>query len=149
MSPDLLAGAGWAARAAGKAAAGVPRLPGAVPRNFPAGQQVRRVASAMKRYKYQALVSLPPQDVAGLGALSPGSACRMVIRGRHHETGASRFFSALVTTSADTVPGDSHIVLVITVVGDDADDYLGAGEDFALWRGHDIGRGVATRRIFA
>lgn len=42
-----------------------------------------------------------------------------------------------------------HIVLVITVVGDDADDYLGAGEDFALWRGHDIGRGVVTRRIFA
>jgi len=40
-------------------------------------------------------------------------------------------------------------VLVITVVGDDAGDYLGAGEDFTLWRGHDIGRGVVTRRIFA
>ena len=58
----------------------------------------------MKRYSDQALVSLPPQDVAGLEALSPGSASRMVIRGRHHETGASRFFSALLTTSADTVP---------------------------------------------
>ncbi len=102
----------------------------------------------MKRYKYQALVNLPPQEVAGLAALSPGSACRMVIRGRHHETGASRFFNALLTPRADTIPGDSHIVLAITVVGDDAGDYLGAGEDFALWRGHDIGRGVVTRRMF-
>lgn len=102
----------------------------------------------MKRYKYQALVSLPPQDVAGLKALSPGSACRMVIRGRHHETGASRLFSALITPRADTIPGDSHIVLVITVVDDDAGDYLGAGEEFALWRGHDIGHGVVTRRVF-
>jgi hypothetical protein len=72
----------------------------------------------------------------------------MVIRGRHHETGASRFFNALVTTSADTVPGDSHTVLVVTVVGDEAGDYLGAGMDFALWRGHDIGHGVVTRRLF-
>lgn len=102
----------------------------------------------MKRYKYQALVSLAPRAVGGLEALSCGSACRMVIRGCHHETGASRFFNALVTTSADTVPGDSHTVLVVTVVGDDAGDYLGAGMDFALWRGHDIGHGVVTRRLF-
>ena len=102
----------------------------------------------MKSYKYQALVTLAPQDVDGLEALSRGSACRMVIRGSHHETGASRFFNALVTTSADSVPGDNHAVLVVTVVGDDAGDYLGAGRDFALWRGHDIGHGVVTRRIF-
>ncbi|MGI8448520.1 MAG: hypothetical protein ACR2MP_15335 [Streptosporangiaceae bacterium] len=40
-------------------------------------------------------------------------------------------------------------MLVITVAGDDAGDYPATGEDFALWRGHDIGRGVVTRRIFA
>ena len=102
----------------------------------------------MKSYKYQALVSLAPEDVDGLEALSHGSACRMVIRGCHHETGASRFFNALVTTSADSVPGNSHAVLVVTVVGDDAGDYLAAGRDFALWRGHDIGHGVVTRRLF-
>ena len=102
----------------------------------------------MKAYKYQALVSLAPQAAGGLEALPRGSACRMVIQGRHHETGASRFFNALVTTSVDSVPGDSHTVLVMTVVGDEAGDYLGAGMDFALWRGHDIGHGVVTRRLF-
>lgn len=101
-----------------------------------------------KRYKCQARVSLPAQDIAGLDALAPGSACRMVIRGHHHETGASRFFSALLSPRGDTIPGDPHIVLAITVVGDDAGDYLGAGDDFALWRGHDIGHGVVTRRMF-
>jgi hypothetical protein len=106
------------------------------------------VAGAMKAYKYQARVSLPPQAIHGLEDLPRGSACRMVIRGRDPETGASRFFNALVTASADAVPGDSQSVLVMTVVGDDAGDYLSAGMDFALWRGHDIGHGVVTRRLF-
>jgi len=102
----------------------------------------------MKRYKFQARVSLDPQAASALEALSPGSACRMVIRGLYPETGASRFFNALVTTSADRVAGDSHIIVVVTVIGDDAGDYLGVGEDFAVWRGHDIGHGVVTRRVF-
>jgi hypothetical protein len=36
----------------------------------------------------------------------------------------------------------------VTVPGDDAGDYLAAGEGFALWRGGDVGQGVVTRRVF-
>jgi hypothetical protein len=102
----------------------------------------------MKRYKFQARVSLAPQAASTLEALSPGSACRMVICGLYPETGASRFFNALVTASTDRVAGDSNIIVVVTVSGDDAGDYLDVGEDFAIWRGHDIGHGVVTRRVF-
>ena len=35
----------------------------------------------------------------------------------------------------------------MTVLGDDACDYLEAGDIFALWRGHDIGHGVISRRL--
>jgi hypothetical protein len=36
----------------------------------------------------------------------------------------------------------------VIVLGDDARDYLAPGERFVLWRGHDLGSGVVTRRIF-
>jgi len=36
----------------------------------------------------------------------------------------------------------------VIVLGDDAGDYLAPGERFELWRGHDLGSGVVTSRIF-
>jgi hypothetical protein len=38
--------------------------------------------------------------------------------------------------------------VTLTVLGDDPGDYLDPGEGFVLWRGHDVGRGVVTHRIF-
>lgn len=102
----------------------------------------------MKRYKYQALVKLLPQEDGGRAAILPGPTCRMVVRAQNHETHATRLFSALVSSSTDQLQRDSHVIVTVTVLGDDAGDYLAAGEDFALWRGHDIGRGVVTRRVF-
>lgn len=102
----------------------------------------------MKRYKYQALVTLLPKHDSQEAPL-PGPTCRMVVRARDHETGASKMFSALVTTSEDSLlPGNSHIIVTLEVLGDDARVYLSPGEGFVLWRGWDVGRGVVTRRIF-
>jgi hypothetical protein len=102
----------------------------------------------MRRYKYQALVTLLPQADGGPSATLPGPACRMVVRARHHETHVSKLFSALVATSEDRPPGGSQLAVTMSVLGDDAGEYLTAGEDFALWRGGDVGRGVVTGRIF-
>jgi hypothetical protein len=131
----------------------------------------------MKRYKYQALVRLLPGD-DGAGdvppALPPGPS-RMVIKAEHRETHARKLFSSLVTrddvlVSWDSAAGslgsaarslDGHagspdrgtgsraaISVTFVVLGDDASDYLGTGERFALWDGHDLGFGVITRRVF-
>jgi hypothetical protein len=103
----------------------------------------------MKTHKYQAMVTLLPQPNGGPEAPLPGPTCRMVVRARHRATGASKIFSALVTTSDDSpLPGSSHLVARFIVLGDDAGDYLDPGEEFILWRGYDVGRGVVTRRIF-
>ena len=119
----------------------------------------------MKRYKYQALVSLLPEDAAaarpGQHALPVGTS-RMVIKATHRETHVSKLFSSLVTrndalfTPDDALgpPGDavgehrSSISVTFVVLGDDAEDYLAAGDRFALWDGHDLGSGVVTRRVF-
>lgn len=103
----------------------------------------------MKRYKYQALVKLLPRDGSDPTAPLPGPTSRMVVRARHRETHASKIFNALVSTSDDSPPpGNPYIIVTMVVLGDDAGDYLGPREQFVLWKGYDVGRGVVTRRIF-
>ena len=101
----------------------------------------------MKRYKYQALVRLLRQEGSDQPAVLTGP-CRMVVRAENHETHATRLYSALVSAIEDRVPGDPHVIVTVTVLGDDAGGCLAAGEDFTLWRGGDIGQGVVTRRVF-
>jgi hypothetical protein len=38
--------------------------------------------------------------------------------------------------------------MTLSVLGDDVPDYLDTGDEVALWRGHDIGHGLITRRLF-
>ncbi len=108
----------------------------------------------MKRYKYQALVSLlPGDDRAGTAPPGlPAGTFRMVIKAEHRETHASKLFSSLVTRddflgTGAAAPRPATISVTFVVLGDDAGDYLGTGERFALWDGHDLGSGVITRRI--
>jgi hypothetical protein len=103
----------------------------------------------MKRYKYQTLVTLVTGDDGGALPTLPGPTCRMVIRAYHRETHIPKMFSALVTSDQDSpVARTGSVTATVTVLGDDAGDYLAPGERFALWRGHDLGSGVVTRRIF-
>jgi hypothetical protein len=101
----------------------------------------------MKRYKYQALVRLLPEAGATAATLPSGTS-RMVIKAEHRETHASKLFSSLVTRDDTIGAGNSVVNVTFVVLGDDASDYLGTGERFALWDGHDLGMGVITRRIF-
>ena len=104
----------------------------------------------MKRFKYRALVKL---DSAGGGSGEPplpAAGGRVVLRAHHHDTQRNKMFGALVdATHGDPLrPADHSIQLTMTVSGDDVDDYLEPGDTFVLWRGHDIGQGVISRRLF-
>lgn len=102
----------------------------------------------MKRFKYQALVTLvPPQGSGGEAAL-PGPARRMVVRARDRDTGRSRLFAALVSSDQGPPPGRSQLLVTMVVAGDDAGYCLAPGEHFALWRDGPAGDGVVTRRLF-
>jgi hypothetical protein len=101
------------------------------------------------QYKYRARVRLTP-DAAGDrdGPLLPEPQGRVVVRARHHDTHTSKLFNALVSGAGEPErAGDHSIELTVTVQGEDVDEYLEAGDTFALWRGHDIGQGVISRRL--
>jgi hypothetical protein len=115
-----------------------------------------------KPYKFQAFVTVCPPpggDVASpplpaAAALPPGQIKRMAVRGEHHITHDTHFFSALVANSGDSSDwiGDNHAVVTVMLSADDADhasEYFGGGDHFALWIGHDIADGIVTRRLYA
>lgn len=104
----------------------------------------------MKRYKFQALLTLDASGGSEPVPVPPGQIRRMVVRGQHHETHDDQFFSALVTNNGDEPGwlGHDHAIMTIVLTGDDPDEYFGIGAPFALWLGSDIARGVVTRRLF-
>lgn len=122
--------------------------PGSTP--GPCGDQTETgMVGTVKRYKYSALVKLDTPGQAGLRPSLPEAGGRVVVRARHHDSQRTKIFSALVTTTMGEPlrAADHSIQLTMTVLGDDAADYLDAGDSFALWRGHDIGHGVISRRL--
>jgi hypothetical protein len=104
----------------------------------------------MKRYKFQAFVTLVPRQDRGPDTMVEGKSRRMVVRGQHHETGGGRFFSALVTRTyeAQLWPEDNHVIVTVALVGDEPRQYFEVGDSFALWMGSELGSGVVTRRLF-
>ena len=109
-------------------------------------------------YKFQAFVTVGSPEVddpAGHLALAsatlpPGKIRRMAVRGEHHGTHGSHFFSALVANNGDSSEwiGDNHAIVTVMLTGDDPAEYFSAGDHFTLWMGHDIADGVVTRRVF-
>ena len=103
----------------------------------------------MQRYKFQALVTPNADDDAEARAKLSSGSHRMVLRAENTETHRTQVFSALVDGEDDGPfrAGSRQIMVTLRVVGDDISDYLGIGSHFSLWSGHDLGRGVVTRRL--
>ena len=78
----------------------------------------------------------------------PETGGHVVVRAHHHETHRTKIFSSLVSHPRRAAAGRPRYPLTMTVLSDDACDYLAPGERFVLWRGSDLGSGVVTRRIF-
>jgi hypothetical protein len=104
----------------------------------------------MQRFKYQALVTpVADDDGDARTKLSSGSH-RMVLRAENSETHRHQVFQALVDGEDDDGPfraGSPQIMVTLRVIGDDLSEYLEIGSHFSLWSGHDLGRGVVTRRL--
>ncbi len=104
----------------------------------------------MKRYKYQALLTLYPRERGGLEASLPAETRCLVLRAQQRGTHRSKLFSSVVTTMDDRplAAGDRCRMVTMQVNGDDAREYVGPGEHFDLWFGTDIGHGVVSRQMF-
>ncbi len=113
----------------------------------------------MRHYKFQALLTLasPAADVpsnphggfAG-GDLPPGEIRRMVVKGEHHTTHGSQFFSALVANNGDGTEwlDEKHAIVTVMVLGEELAEYFSVGDRFSLWSGHELAGGTVTRRLF-
>lgn len=107
-----------------------------------------RAGKWMKCSEYEALVTLLPPADGGPDVALSGPVFRAGVLARHHETHADRLFSALVTRDGFRPSAGSRIAVTLAILGADAGDCLAVGDQFILSRGHDVGRGVITRRVF-
>jgi len=117
--------------------------------NIKLGYLCSKVVTGMQRFKFQALVTPSADDNGDARAKFSSGSHRMVLRAQNSETRRSQVFSALVDGEDDGPfrPGSPQIMVTLRVVGDDVSDYLGIGSHFTLWLGHDVGRGIVTRRL--
>jgi hypothetical protein len=108
-----------------------------------------KVVAGMQRYKYQALVTPSADDDGDARSKLSSGSHRMVLRVENSETHRRQVFAALVDGEDDGPfrAGSSQVMVTLRVVGDDVADYLAIGSHFSLWSGHDLGRGVVTRRL--
>jgi hypothetical protein len=104
----------------------------------------------MKRYKFQALVTLGGPRDGRPAAMQDGLTQRLVLRGQRHETGTRKFFAALATSNGEASrwSDDDHLIMTIVLVGDEPREYFEVGDSFTVWLGRDLGRGIVTRRLF-
>ena len=104
----------------------------------------------MKRYRFQALVTLGGSPEGSPAVTSGGQPRRVVLHGHSHETGEGRFFSALATRSGEVPPWPEQdpVIMTVVLVCDDPREYFDIGDSFAFWLGSDRARGVVTRRLF-
>lgn len=104
----------------------------------------------MKRYKFQALVTLYAADGEPPCPTLDAAPRRMLLRGRSDESGRSQFFSVLVSRDGDMpfLSGNPRLEVILRVAGDDVAEYLSVGRHFSLWLGEDVGEGIVTRRLF-
>jgi len=109
-----------------------------------------RVVHEMKRYRFQALVSLGPPRGGGAAELAGDQTKRLVLRGQRHETGTSKFFCALATRYREDSrwQEDDPVILTIALVGDEPREYFEVGDSFTVWLGRELGHGIVTRRLF-
>lgn len=104
----------------------------------------------MKRYRFQALVTLGSSPEGSPAAMPGGQTRRVVLHGHNHNTGEGQFFSALATrdSAIPPWPGQDPVIMTVVLRCDDPGDYFDIGDSFAFWMGSDRARGVVTRRLF-
>ena len=99
-------------------------------------------------YLFQAMIT-PGRLASGRPVILPsGRTSRMILRGLHSQTGATRFFSAMVANGGEGTAGqaDDHPIVTISIPSPDAADYFSPGAEFTVWLGGDIAGGIVTRR---
>ncbi|HEV7933968.1 MAG TPA: hypothetical protein VGP70_16880 [Actinomadura sp.] len=101
----------------------------------------------MKLLQFRALVTIGPvsEQTPGLSSMS----CSLVIRAHRHRPELIKSFKAMIYTDDDEPlrPGDAYHSVTMTVIDEDAMNYLVPGEHFQLWARCNVGHGVVSRRV--
>jgi hypothetical protein len=103
----------------------------------------------MRHFKFRALVTLdPPAPGRNVRRFASGTHNLMIHAQRMDHVSGDKYFPAVLACDTDhPLRQGEQAVVTFTVAGDDALQYLGAGQPFTIW-GASGGHGVISRREF-
>ena len=108
---------------------------------------VTAVGRRSRQLAVRGLGGVPRRPGAGrLGGHGARRAGRGGDRDGHRRRAARRGLTGGSALSM-TAYRSPQVMVTLRVVGDDIAEYLAIGSHFGLWSGHDLGRGVVTRRL--
>jgi hypothetical protein len=108
-----------------------------------------------RQFKFKAIISLDPaaQLPAARFPAAPYPAethSVMVHAWAPGLPGSDRYFPAVIVRDDEQAlrPGDSDVIVTISVPDDEASEFFSPGRPFALWTGTDVGHGTVSRHVF-
>lgn len=109
---------------------------------------------ASRRFTFKAVISLSLDSPHGRHPRQPTTQDRWETRALMVRVpdpdGTGSFLPAVITRDDEQPlrPGDSHVIVTISVPGGEAPGLFSPGSHFALWAGTDVGSGTVSRRVF-
>ena len=103
-----------------------------------------------RQFMFKAIISLDPEARLPVTQAPAETHSVMVHASRPDLPGSDRYFPAVIVRDDEQPlsPGDSNVVVTISVPDDEASEFFSAGRTFALWTGTDVGDGTVSRRVF-
>jgi hypothetical protein len=103
----------------------------------------------MRQFKFRALLTLdPPAPGREVRQYPSGTHALMIHAWQIDDLSHDKYFpTVILPDTEEPLRQGERVVATVTVDGDDALAYLGAGQPFTIW-GECGGHGVISRRVF-
>lgn len=132
------------------AAGTVPESPAAPRPGPPATRHRQGPMTVWRQFRFKAVISLDPAARLPAAQDTAETHSVMVHASRPDLPGSDRYFPAVIARDDEhpLSPGDSRVIVTISVPDDEAAEFFSPGRPFALWTGTDVGHGTVSRHVF-
>ena len=128
----------------------IPEPPAASRPGQPAIRPPHRPLTRLRQFKFKAVISLDPAAQLPATQYPAETHSVMVHASPPGLPGSGRYFPAVIVRDDEQAlrPGDSGVIVTISVPDDEASEFFSSGRPFALWTGTDVGHGTVSRHVF-
>jgi hypothetical protein len=129
----------------------VPESPALSRPGQPAVRRSHGPVTGLRQLRFKAIVSLDSGGQQLPATQYPRETHSLMVHASPPDLpGSDRYFPAVIIRDDEEAlrPGDSQVIVTISVPDDEASEFFSAGRPFELWKGTDVGHGTVSRQVF-